>query len=119
MVEDDAVLADVPAAVGHSLYRTVQEALTNVTRHSTARHARVAIRVQAGHIEVEVTDDGRPRGTGSSGTGMGHLGLRERAASHQGVVEIGPRPMGGYRVRLRIPLERTPAASPVRAQVAR
>lgn len=119
VVEDDATLADVPAAVGHSLYRTVQEALTNVTRHSTARQVRVAVRVQAEHVEVEITDDGRPRGTGSSGTGMGHLGLRERAASHQGVVEIGPRPMGGYRVRLRIPLERATATRAEHAEVAR
>lgn len=93
----------VPPAVGHSLYRTTQEALTNVTRHSTARRARVAVRVGSGRAEVEVTDDGRPRGA-SGGSGMGHLGIRERAASHHGTVEIGPRPMGGYRVRMRVPV---------------
>jgi signal transduction histidine kinase len=93
----------VPQAVGHSLYRTAQEALTNVTKHSTARRARVTVRVDGRHAEVEVTDDGRPR-PGSSGSGMGQLGIRERVASHRGVVEIGPRPLGGYRVRARIPL---------------
>ena len=101
---DEGGVASVPDAIGHSLYRTAQEALTNVTKHSSARTARVAVRVDGGHVEVEVTDDGRPR-PGSSGTGMGHLGIRERIASHRGVVEIGPRPLGGYRVRARIPLD--------------
>ena len=55
------------------------------------------------HAEVEVLDDGRPRGR-SSGSGLGHLGVRERAASQRGEAEIGPRPTGGYRVRVRIPL---------------
>ncbi len=96
-------VAQVPDAIGHSLYRTTQEALTNVTRHSTARTARVIVRVDATEVEVEVTDDGRPR-PGTSGTGMGQLGIRERIASHGGVVEMGPRPLGGYRVRARVPL---------------
>lgn len=104
VVEDaEGDLAAVPQAVGHSLYRTAQEALTNVTKHSTARHARVTVRVDARHAEVEVTDDGGPR-PGSSGSGMGQLGIRERISSHRGVVEIGPRPLGGYRVRARVPL---------------
>lgn len=103
-VEDrEGDLERVPGPIGHSLYRTAQEALTNVTRHSTARTARVTVRVDAGHAEVEVTDDGRPRPE-SSGTGMGQLGIRERVTSHRGAVEMGPRPLGGYRVRARIPL---------------
>ena len=101
--EDEGDLQRVPGPVGHSLYRTAQEALTNVTRHSTARTARVTVRVGATHAEVEVTDDGRPR-PGTSGTGMGQLGIRERITSHHGSVEVGPRPLGGYRVRARIPL---------------
>lgn len=104
LVEDSAGDLDaVPGPIGHSLYRTAQEALTNVTRHSTAQHARVTVRVTDRHAEVEVTDDGRPR-PGSSGTGMGQLGIRERISSHRGSVDIGPRPLGGYRVRARIPL---------------
>ncbi|MGO1165123.1 MAG: sensor histidine kinase [Janibacter sp.] len=96
-------LAGVPGPIGHSLYRTAQEALTNVTRHSTARMVRVTVRVDDAHAEVEVTDDGRQR-PGTSGTGMGQLGIRERISSHHGRVEMGPRPMGGYRVRAWIPL---------------
>lgn len=104
LVEEDAGdLHRVSDAIGHSLYRTAQEALTNVTRHSTARTARVTVRVGAASAEVEVTDDGRSR-PGTSGTGMGQLGIRERVNSHHGSVEMGPRPLGGYRVRARIPL---------------
>lgn len=104
LVEESAGdLAAVPEPIGHSLYRTAQEALTNVIRHSTAQHARVIVRVDGRYAEVEVTDDGRPR-PGNSGTGMGQLGIRERVRSHHGTVEIGPRPLGGYRVRARIPL---------------
>lgn len=104
VVEDSpGALEAVPTAIGHSLYRTAQEALTNVVRHSTAQRARVIVRVGHQHAEIEVTDDGRPR-PGTSGTGMGQLGIRERVSSHHGSVEIGPRPLGGYRVRARIPL---------------
>jgi signal transduction histidine kinase len=98
----------LPAPLGLSLYRVAQEALANTTRHSTARSARVVLRVEdrtaCPYAEVEVLDDGRPRGA-TSGSGLGHLGMRERAAGMRGEVEIGPRPTGGYRVRVRVPLE--------------
>jgi signal transduction histidine kinase len=94
--------------------------MANVRKHSTARSATVTLRVvrdpgaldgpqfEHGFAEVEVLDDGRPR-HGTSGSGLGLLGIRERAATHQGVVEIGPRATGGYRVRVRLPL---PAPDP-------
>ena len=112
VVEDSpGAVAAVPAPVGLSLYRTVQEALSNIRRHSTASAATVFVRVDRrpepgfahGYAEVEVLDDGRPR-SGSSGTGLGLLGVRERLAAHGGVSEIGPRVTGGYRVRVRMPL---------------
>ncbi|GAB2697786.1 sensor histidine kinase [Thalassiella azotivora] len=117
---------ELPSTLSLSLYRTVQEALANVRRHSTARTAHVTLRYPVGGpgavrgadgdaargadggrpgatVEVEVLDDGRPRGA-TSGSGLGHLGMRERAQLHGGVAEIGPRPFGGYRVRVRLPL---------------
>jgi signal transduction histidine kinase len=108
LVEDRPGAADrLPPTVGLSLVRTVQEALANVERHSTAAHASVTLRVrEAGpspFAEVEVLDDGRLR-SGTSGTGLGLLGIRERAASHRGQVDIGPRATRGYRVRVRVPL---------------
>ena len=97
----------LPRGVGLAVYRTVQEALTNVRRHSTADTVSVVVRVDEGHstpyAEVEVVDNGRPR-HGTSGSGLGQLGIRERAATHDGQVDIGPRVTGGYRVRVRYPL---------------
>lgn len=103
--------AAVPPQVGLTLYRVAQEALANVTRHSTATTADVVTRVVddgsgPAYAEVEIVDNGRPR-AGTSGSGLGQLGMRERAASHHGTVEIGPRPLGGYRVRVRVPLGET------------
>jgi len=98
---------DVPSTVSLSLYRTVQEALANVRRHSTARAADVTVRWAASPgswVEVEVIDAGRPRSTAAAGTGLGHRGMRERADIHHGEVEIGPRPTGGFRVRVRLPV---------------
>ena len=111
LVEDTTgVSGTLPTPLGLPLYRIAQEALANVSRHSSASAAsvtlRVADRATRPHVELEVLDDGRPR-QGSSGSGLGQLGIRERVASHQGEVEIGPRVTGGYRVRVRIPLRRS------------
>jgi signal transduction histidine kinase len=107
----------VPAAVGTSAYRTVQEALTNVGRHSTARAAEVVLRYLDNAIEVEVLDDGPavPAGTASSrpGRGFGLQGIRERVGVHGGQCEIGPRPDGGFRVRVRLPVEQLESADVV------
>ncbi|WP_277213612.1 sensor histidine kinase [Isoptericola croceus] len=114
VAEPPGVEANVPGAVGLSLYRTAQEALANVRKHSTARAAGLTVRVdrravaddarfRGGFAEVEVVDDGRAR-PGSSGSGLGLVGIRERVATHHGVAEIGPRVTGGYRVRVRLPL---------------
>ncbi|UMG91550.1 histidine kinase [Nocardioides sp. TF02-7] len=103
----DGAATTLPDPVGTSVYRIVQEALTNVRRHSTADRATVVLRVDRvstpPFVEVEVTDNGRPRGR-TSGTGLGLLGVRERAAARRADVEIGPRPVGGFRVRVRFPL---------------
>lgn len=96
-------LEEVPAPLQLSLYRIVQEALNNVARHSSASSARVTVRRGPDWVEAEVLDDGRPI-PGSSGSGLGHVGMRERVSSHGGTVEIGPRITGGYRVRARLPI---------------
>ncbi|MDN5797247.1 MAG: histidine kinase [Intrasporangium sp.] len=100
--------ASVPPAVGLSLYRTVQEALANIRRHSTANAASVVLRLAHGakgdYAEVEILDDGRAR-PGTGGSGLGLLGMRERVTLHGGEVEAGPRAVGGYRVRVRLPIK--------------
>ncbi|MGA9746549.1 MAG: sensor histidine kinase [Nocardioides sp.] len=101
----------VTPAVGTTAYRTVQEALTNVRRHSTARQAEVVLRYldhpgTGPALEVEVLDDGSPRATTlGDRPGFGLTGVRERVGLHGGECEIGPRPDGGFRVRVRLPVE--------------
>jgi signal transduction histidine kinase len=92
----------LPAAVDLAAYRLIQEALTNVTRHSAADRAEVRIRYDDGGLRLQVTDGGPSRRAATGGTGRapGHglAGMTERAASLGGTVEAGPRPGGGYRV---------------------
>src|SRR5438105_472449 len=94
---------ELPASVGLSAYRIVQEALTNTLKHADARHARVAVRYEDGGLEVEVRDDGRGE-TNGDGSGHGLLGMRERALLLGGELEAGPAPGGGYAVTARFPL---------------
>lgn len=109
---------EVSATVGASLYRVVQEAVTNARKHSAADSVRVTIRYLAEGrpaVEVEVVDDGpeRPVPPGDADRtsgGFGLDGIRERAVMHGGTADIGARPTGGFRVRVRIPTgsEETP-----------
>ncbi|WP_424889824.1 sensor histidine kinase [Streptomyces sp. XH2] len=92
-----------------TVYRVVQEALTNVLKHSDART--VTVRLAWGppggdRLSVTVTDDGSGvRKAGGEGSGRGLIGIRERAAAHGGTASAGPGPDGrGYRVCLRLPL---------------
>ena len=88
---------------GTTLYRVIQEALTNIRVHSTATSARLTVRMEQRWVEAEIIDDGRPL-SGTRGTGLGHLGIRERVAALGGTADIGPRPERGYRVLIRLPL---------------
>ncbi|MGD8149967.1 sensor histidine kinase [Ornithinimicrobium sp. Y1694] len=104
--------ARVPPPVQLSAYRVVQESLANVHKHSTARTVRAVVRVDesTGRVEVEVVDDGHQR-VGTSGTGLGLLGMRERAQHLGGGVEVGPRRGAlGWRVRVWFPLDGRPMA---------
>ena len=93
----------VPAAVDLAAYRIVQEALTNVARHSTATGAHVSLRYGEHRLDVVVDDEG-PAREPQHGAGHGILGMTERATALGGAVEAGPRDGGGYRVRARLPL---------------
>ena len=110
--------ATLPETVSISVYRIAQEALTNVRRHSTARSAHVTLRYMAEPeaVEIEIIDDGRPKHA-PVGSRLGHVGIRERVALLGGETEIGPRPVGGFRVRARFPLGR-PVSPPATVEEA-
>ncbi|MEO6857290.1 MAG: GAF domain-containing sensor histidine kinase [Solirubrobacteraceae bacterium] len=85
------------------LYRAVQEALTNVAKHSSARHVEVAVRSSEHGIEATVRDDGAGFDVGSPTGGFGLLGLRERALLAGGEVEVRSAPGAGTSVRFVVP----------------
>jgi signal transduction histidine kinase len=88
-----------------SLYRIVQEALTNALKHARATHAAVVVRYGAHDIAVEVTDDGRGSSPSTARSeGAGTIGMRERAALFGGELRVGPRPQGGYAVLACLPI---------------
>jgi two-component system sensor histidine kinase DevS len=90
------------------LYRVVQEALSNVVRHSGAAMVSVGVQAEGSEIVASVEDDGDGFDSGGvgDGAGLGLLGMNERAVSAGGSVRVESTPGGGTRVRLRIPQQR-------------
>ena len=100
---------ELPPAVGtpaqRALYRTVQEALTNVRKHAPGARAWAELWQDGDDVGVTVTNTAPTRPSLSlPGSQHGLVGLRERADILHGTLEAGPTEEGGYRVRLRIPL---------------
>ncbi|MFF1322966.1 MULTISPECIES: sensor histidine kinase [Streptomyces] len=87
-------------------FRIVQEALTNVVRHSGSRHARVHLDHGDGAtLRLRIDDDGPATGADAGGSGNGLAGMRERAAALGGTIEAGARGDGGFRVLAVLPLK--------------
>ncbi|MEV7429077.1 sensor histidine kinase [Nocardioides sp. NPDC092400] len=105
-----------PIGAGRELcvYRTAQEALTNVLRHAGTHRAEVTLDLGPRVLSLTVADDGRGASAGAR-DGFGLTGMRERAELFGGVLDAGPRPGGGFAVCLRLPL----AAAPVTGEPAR
>ncbi|MCP2315913.1 Signal transduction histidine kinase [Nocardia amikacinitolerans] len=109
-VTTENIRASLAARVELSAYRIVQEALTNVLKHSGPRtRTEVHLRgTQCGRgITIEVLDDGRATRSGPSidkrPAGHGIIGMRERAQLLGGNLEAGPRPGGGFQVLAELP----------------
>ncbi|MFF5108121.1 sensor histidine kinase [Streptosporangium sp. NPDC000509] len=124
----------LPPGLALSAYRVIQEALTNVLKHSPAAAAEVVVAHGPTGLDLEITDDGTGDGTfpadvpdsdaqrsnaqrsdgqrsdgqrsdGRYSGGHGLIGMRERTAMHGGELSAGPLPGGGYRVVARFPLD--------------
>jgi signal transduction histidine kinase len=102
----DGDVRPLPAAVELAAFRIVQEAITNVVRHSGARSADIALNYGADVLTVQVADDGTggPR-AGSLAEGSGIRGMRERAAALRGTLTLSAAPSGGLRLVATLPLE--------------
>jgi signal transduction histidine kinase len=111
------VLADVrasglehlPEGLGLSVYRIVQEALTNVVKHAAPASCLVVVEAGGGEVRIDVTDDGPGRRVLPDSQGPtprhGLAGMRERVAMYGGAFAAGPRPDGGFAVSARLPYE--------------
>ncbi|MEW9529957.1 sensor histidine kinase [Microbispora sp. NPDC049125] len=119
---------ELDAMVDHTIYRVVQEALTNIRKHAGGAGASVRLGYEPGAVEVEVLDDGpglpgstegpdTGAGGGVGGGGGAHDpdaeggyglgGMAERVAACGGRLRAGPRPGGGFEVLARLPLSVT------------
>jgi signal transduction histidine kinase len=99
--------------LGTALFRIVQEALTNVSRHADASRVDITLAMKSDCLSLEIDDDGLgitdSRASGPSSLGI--LGMRERAAALGGLLEVVPRPEGGTRVAAWFPPSHLPKAS--------
>jgi signal transduction histidine kinase len=87
-----------------TVYRLVQEALTNVVKHADAHGVSVRVREADGWLDVRVADDGRGRQRGSGGGGFGLVGMRERVELAGGELHVEDGEPSGTVVRARLPV---------------
>lgn len=93
----------VDGNAGVHVYRVLQEALNNVTRHSGARQAWVRLRFQPDRLELEVEDHGKGFQVTQTRQGIGLVAMRERAELLGGKIEFVTPANGGTLVRLKVP----------------
>ena len=95
----------LPPGMALTVYRICQEALTNVIKHA-GPDASVTLLQQWGptSLVLEIRDDGRGAAAAGDGAGYGLAGMRERVLLFGGTITAGPRPGGGFRVHVELPL---------------
>ncbi|WP_435806718.1 sensor histidine kinase [Streptomyces canus] len=107
----EGTVRPLPPGVELCAYRVVQEALTNVLKHTRHAGAQVQLRYTQHGLTVSVTNEGEgviPARVSESG-GHGLIGMRERAKLYGGTISVGPRAEGGFAVRLTLPTSATAA----------
>lgn len=98
---------DIPRPIANTLYRVLQESLTNIARHAQAKLAWVTLDSEGDVLRLEVEDDGRgiDEALLAKSRSLGVKGMRERVRYLGGTLEIGRAPRGGTRVLVRLPVE--------------
>lgn len=99
-------LAGLERNLANTVYRALQESLTNIARHANARNAWVMLAADDGGIRLEIEDDGRGITAEdlAKSRSLGLKGMRERVSYAGGTLEVERAPRGGTRVTLRVPL---------------
>jgi signal transduction histidine kinase len=99
-------LKGLPASVDLAAFRIIQEALTNVMRHSGQTSSSIHVTCNEHELTLRIDNDAGKEGVRDGiGLGQGILGMQERASALGGVIEAGPRFDGGFRVFARLPLD--------------
>lgn len=97
------------SATSVHVYRVLQEALNNVSRHSGAKEAWVRLKFSSERLDLEVEDHGKGISQNKNGRGIGLVAMRERAELVGGTLEVKPSAMGGTTVYLTIPRDKAEA----------
>lgn len=100
-------LKGLPTSLDLAAFRIIQEALTNVMRHSGHTTSSVYVNCNEQELTLQIDNEvskGKEGECDTNGSGQGILGMQERASALGGIVEAGPRPDGGFRVYARLPL---------------
>ena len=95
----------LPPGLDLTIFRIVQEALTNALKHAPGARTEVALDYGDRELRLDVLDEGPSLAAPEGGTGRGLLGMRERVAIYGGSLEAGLRPGRGFAVRVRLPME--------------
>ncbi|MFE4636237.1 sensor histidine kinase [Streptomyces sp. NPDC056773] len=103
----DRLHDEVSATVGRTLYRIVQESLTNIARHADATTASVHIDHGPDAVTLRIDDDGKATQAAAPEPGIGLLGMHERVTALGGRFRAAPRAEGGFTVRAELPLRGT------------
>ena len=101
----------LPTSLEATIYRVIQESLTNVRKHAgtTVTNAQVSLEYGTETITVKITDDGQgpSNSTRAGGSNLGLLGMHERVSAHAGSLHTGPNSHGGFQVSAQFPLSLT------------
>jgi signal transduction histidine kinase len=103
-LNDEESVEGLPAAHKSSLYRIVQEALTNCARHAEARNVQVRLGLEEGICRMTIEDDGKGFEIGGRPRGLGLLGIQERVDEMGGTLEVVSAPGQGATVVVTVPL---------------
>ncbi|MFV1974015.1 MAG: ATP-binding protein [Thiohalobacterales bacterium] len=97
-------LAGLGERVNITVYRIIQECLTNITKYASATRVAVSLVNSSGSLSLEVADDGQGGKQPPSGAGLGLIGMRERVEALGGEFRLETAPGDGYRFTITIPV---------------
>lgn len=105
-VVEENVSDNLPEGHEICIYRVVQEALNNCSKHAYAKSVRVNVRQEPNHLRVSIEDDGKGFDP-SRVRGLGLVGMNERVSQLGGVLKVDSDPTRGTRLRIDLPLPPT------------